>query len=379
MKKILSLFAIAAMVAVACSKDDKDDNDNKKPDPKPVEEYTGPVEGTSAWSVVGTLLESNWGSGAHADYVCAESNGAFVLKNVKLVKNDQIKFRKDKLWDVNRGINEPDVAAELVAGTPTKALPNGGNIIIPADGIFDLYYFEAKEAIVYVQKDAALPEIPDFSEPAQPVAAAITIDGDFADWAALKDGTYSKTFGDEDAPKPALTKAFVYADPNFIYVYFEWDKDMISYEAGVEHVPFHCYINTDGDASTSGYADQFADACSDVLLEGFIYPDGVLGSYYPGAYKWIGEPNASGWGWAPDTDNLFPEGGLGEGAGVEGKYEFKLDRAMFANVGLPIADVFSIGFDIQQNWDSVGILPSVAPDESNPSGVVNSLQVTTQK
>lgn len=371
MKKILSLLAIAAMVAVACSKDDKDDNDNKKPTPEPVDEYAGPVEGTSEWSVVGTLLESNWGSGAHGDYVCAESDGVFVLKNVKLVATDEFKFRQNKAWDnAYKG-----VFASLGAAFDVDNEPGGDNIKPGLDGIYDLYLNVASAQAAIVAKDGAAPSW----KPAGPVAAAITIDGDFADWAALKDGTYSKTFGDEDAPKPALTKAFVYADPNFIYVYFEWDKDLISYEAGVEHVPFHCYLNTDGDASTGGYADQFADACSDVLLEGFIYPDGVLGSYDPGAYKWIGEPNASGWGWAPDTDNLFPEGGVGEGAGVEGKYEFKLDRAMFANVGLPIADVFSIGFDIQQNWDSVGILPSVAPDESNPSGVVNSLQVTTQK
>ena len=143
-------------------------------------DYTGPVEGNSAWSVVGTLLESNWASGAHGDYVCAEENGAFVLKNVRLAKDDQIKFRKDKDWTENRGINEPDQAAELAVATPAKAVPNGGNIIIPEAGIYDLYYFAEKEAIVYVAKDATLPEIPDFSEP-EP-EGKIKIDGDFSDW-----------------------------------------------------------------------------------------------------------------------------------------------------------------------------------------------------
>ena len=372
MKKILSLFAIAAMVAVACSKDDKDDKDNKKPTPEPVDEYAGPVEGTSEWGLIGSLAEEKVAMNWDKDFVLAASGDLFVLKDLKITAADAFKIRKYKEadpWADNRG----GVFAKLGEGFEVT---NGGADIKPAyAGLVDVWYNPAKEQMAVCEAGKA----PSWKESSAPVAAAITIDGNFADWAALKDGTYSKTFGDEDAPTPALTKAFVYADPNFIYVYFEWNKDLISYEAGVEHVPFHCYINTDGDASTGGYADQFADACSDVLLEGFIYPDGVLGSYDPGAYKWIGEPNASGWGWAPDTDNLFPEGGLGEGAGVEGKYEFKLDRAMFANVGLPIADVFSIGFDIQQSWTSVGILPSVAPDESNPSGVVNSLQVTTQK
>lgn len=170
------------------------------------DDYTGPVEGNSAWSVVGTLLESDWTGGAHGDYVCAEENGAFVLKNVRLAKDDQIKFRKDKDWTENRGINEPNKAAELAVATPAKAVPNGGNIIIPEAGIYDLYYFAEKEAIVYVAKDATLPEIPDFSEP-EP-EGIIKIDGEFADW----DGIQGLSNGCHGMFKIAL-------DDNYVYFY----------------------------------------------------------------------------------------------------------------------------------------------------------------
>ena len=207
-----------------------------------------------------------------------------------------------------------------------------------------------------------------------PAEAAIKIDGDFADWAALPAGSFSKTYGDEEATHPALTHCKVYADPENVYVYIEWDTDMITYEADVEHVPFHCYINTDGDASTGGFASQFSDACTDVLLEGFLYDGGSMSSYDPGAYAWAGDPNGDGWTW----DGLDGEG-ICEGAGVDGKYEFLISRAAFAAMGYPIADVFSIGFDIQQSWDSVGILPNAAPSEDNPSGIMPSLQVVTQK
>ena len=44
-----------------------------------------------------------------------------------------------------------------------------------------------------------------------------------------------------------------------------------------------------------------------------------------------------------------------------------------------IADTCSIGFDIQQNWDSVGILPIGTPTDENPSGYIASLQVKTVK
>lgn len=218
---------------------------------------------------------------------------------------------------------------------------------------------------------------PDDNPPASTVVE-LTIDGNFEDWAGLAKGTYSQTYGDEESLHPALTHCKVYATASKIYVYFEWDPEQITYEPDVEHVPFHCYINTDGDTATGGFADQFADAATDILLEGFIYGDGAnITSYDPAVYDWIGEVNGAGWSWCDPA--LYAEGGVCEGAGIEGKYEFAIDRKIIGDLGYPIADVFSIGFDIQQSWDSVGILPSSAPTEDNASGVVESLKVTTQK
>lgn len=218
--------------------------------------------------------------------------------------------------------------------------------------------------------------------PPTPAEAAIKIDGDFSDWAALAKGSFTQTYGDEEATHPALTHCKVYADPDYIYVYFEWDTDAIEAVPGVDHVPFHCYINTDGDASTGGYGDEFAEACTDILLEGWIYgggeEGGELGTYDPAVCSWTGADGESGWSWS-DPALIGDGSGVGEGAGVEGKYEFKIDRSMLKDVGYPVADVFGIGFDIQQNWTSVGILPSTAPDESNATGYLPLLVVTTQK
>lgn len=210
----------------------------------------------------------------------------------------------------------------------------------------------------------------------QPQPASIAIDGDFADWAALPEGSFSQSFGDEDATHAALTYCKVYADAEKVYVYVEWDMEYIEDKSWV---PFHCYINTDGNAATGGYADEFSDACSDILLEGAVYADDEICSYWAGGYPWIGEPNAAGWTWAPDTDNIFPEEAPTEGAGIDGKYEFSIDRKMFADAGFPFADEFSIGFDIQQNWTSVGVIPNAAPSEESPSGTVPSLKVKTNK
>ena len=231
--------------------------------------------------------------------------------------------------------------------------------------------FTAAEKTIKVTVNEELPPTP----PAP--TANITIDGDFADWAALPEGSFSQTYGDEEATHPALTHCKVFANADYIFVYIEWDTDQITAEAGVEHVPFHCYINTDGDESTGGFADQFSDACTDILLEGFLYDGGEnggeIGSYAPAAFMWTGDPNGEGWSWgyAGEVES--------EGAGVDGKYEFALTRASFAEFGYPVADTFSIGFDIQQSWDSVGILPNAAPSEDNPSGKMPSLKVVTYK
>ena len=203
--------------------------------------------------------------------------------------------------------------------------------------------------------------------------APIKIDGDFSDWAKLDASKIASATCDKDATKTALKVVKVYADPIYVFVYFEWDKDQISHEPDVEHVPFHCYINTDGDAKTGGYGDQFSDACSELLFEGFIYPDGAsVGSYVPVVCEWTGETNGTGWSW----NELGEFNNLTEGAGIEGKYEFQIARELMPK---KLADVFSIGFDIQQSWDSVGILPNSHVTDDNPGGLAPSLQVTTVK
>ena len=204
--------------------------------------------------------------------------------------------------------------------------------------------------------------------------APITIDGDFSDWDALDPALVATASCDPDARRTALTLAKVFATSEYVYVYFEWNKDEIQHNND-EWVPLDCYINTDGDETTGGGV-LFSDLCSDVLLEGYIYPGGVLGSYDAGAWIWNGEPNAEGWEW---RDSQFADldggnNGITNGAGVEGKYELRIDRSKFEEIGYPIADTFSIGFNIYQSWDSAGLLPNAAVTDANPLGWAPTLQ-----
>ena len=179
MKKVLfttmSIIAVAAMMLVSCKKDNGVDNKDK--DNKPVDEYTGPVEGTSAWSVVGTLLESDWGGGAHGDYVMAEaSEGIFVLKNVKLIATDAFKFRENKGW-ANAYKGEFVTLGEAfdIDNTPGEI-----NIVPALEGIYDIYMNLTVEQAAIVEKDGAEPTWKEV------VPAPVTIDGDMSDWESIE-------------------------------------------------------------------------------------------------------------------------------------------------------------------------------------------------
>lgn len=218
----------------------------------------------------------------------------------------------------------------------------------------------------------------------------IKIDGDFSDWDALDASKVSECTLPEGAFEGhnRLLKAKVYADNLYINVYIEFDLANMN-PADDSGTPVHVYFDSDNDATTGGYGDEFADACVDCMLENAIYDSAGSGahvSWDPALFKWWGEPNGSGWLWTdpdivPGSDNAWGAvmgngSGIATGAGDgKGKYEMQIMREMM--VGVTFADTFGIGFDIQQAWSSVGVLPAVAADpETNPNGLADMMKVT---
>ena len=236
---------------------------------------------------------------------------------------------------------------------------------------------EVAYCAVKVTKGGVLPDIPEID----------VTDGTLADWEALpKDKVFSWECPAE-ASMLGLKGVAVYATEMYISILVEPNmEDLVD----LEWVPFHVYIDADNSDATGGYGDEFTDANADILCESAVFAEGQPYSYNPAVFKWWGEVGGSGWEW---TDPSVPhdasdfwgaiigEGQLPVGASeyVDGKFEIQLMRELLATVHEMNDTKFGIGFDIQQNWSSVGILP-IGPDtEENPGGHVAKLKVTINK
>ena len=197
--------------------------------------------------------------------------------------------------------------------------------------------------------------------------APITVDGDFSDWNNV--AAVSATCN-PDAKWTALEKVKVYADAMFIYVYFEFSEDEL---ADLTSVPFHIYINEDASEATGN--DQFlVQGGQDWLLEGFVFSEGAFCNYDPFLFSYDGAEDTVEWAY---TEILPENSGIGSGAGAGNKYEFSIMVEMLQ--GVQLADTFLIGFDIQQDWNSVGVLPNTAIADDNTNGAAPMLAVTIAK
>ena len=212
-------------------------------------------------------------------------------------------------------------------------------------------------------------------------------DGSLADWDALPAEFVVSATCPEDAAMLGLKSVKVYATAMYINILVEINDDDITDRAWT---PFHVYIDADNSDETGGYGDEFADANADILCETAIFSGDEPYNYNPAVFKWWGEVGANGWSWSnPEGANdetdfwgaIIGEGQLpvGNSQYVDGKFEIQLLRELLGTVFPLNENEFGIGFDIQQNWSSVGYLPCVSPTEENPSGLAPKLKVKINK
>lgn len=219
-------------------------------------------------------------------------------------------------------------------------------------------------------------------------------DKSIAEWATLPAEFVASCTCPAGAAMDALKSAKVYADQVYINILVEYDPEQIVDRAWPA---FHVYMNVDNSDETGGYGDQFLDPNADILLETAVFAEGEPHNYNPAVFKWWGEVGGNGWAW---TEHWQEEGYYQDGDGlkwgaiigedempignsqiIDDKYiEIQLLRELIpAGNAKGWADEFGIGFDIQQNWSSVGFLPCAEATDENAAGHARKLQVKIDK
>ena len=172
----------------------------------------------------------------------------------------------------------------------------------------------------------------------------IKIDAEFADWEALDASKVAETVCAEGASKTALKKMRVYADDDYIWMYFEIDETQLKTDVGAV---LNVFFNSDNDAATGGNPlGEHLGNDVDYMLQGYCYQPGKYASWGPTFWQYAGTP---------------------------GKVEWKWEIMRVIMVDVKFADTFTVGVDLQQNWASIGVLPNAA------GGAAEKLAVTIDK
>jgi hypothetical protein len=200
-------------------------------------------------------------------------------------------------------------------------------------------------------------------------AQILLTDSSIDDWDNLPAEYVSAAVHQEGCSRDGLKSLKAYANNDDLYLLVEVDWEMIT---DLSWTPFHVFINTDNSDATGGYGDQWADANTDIMLETAIFADGAPFNYDPAVFKWWGEVGGYGWMWTnPDAEAtgencwgaLICEGmgHIGNSQQVGDFIEIQIEYGR-----IPAewnAEQFSVGVDIQQSWNSVGVLPNAPENE----------------
>lgn len=210
------------------------------------------------------------------------------------------------------------------------------------------------------QTEEPEPEEPEFE-------SAITIDGDYTDWAAVE--AVTATLPTEGTPKYTQLKTLkAYADEYFIFLYLEYDPTDIR--------TIDLFINDDNDPMT-GHINAWDEGLG-LMMQGSFYEFDAeyttqLGgkSWDPSIYMFGGEDLSTAWEWV----NLGVGGGASSSIAnmiddTTAAVEIQIVREM---IPMPLADTIGLGVILETaGWVSVGALPAVA-EELKFEGAANPL------
>ena len=142
----------------------------------------------SDWSVIGALsqYEISWDGDLN---MWTDGEGNHVAAHVKLAAGDEFKFRQGQDWAVNMGGDFGGIDTEFAVSQ------DGPNIIVGADGVYDLYV-NPDQGIAWIT--AAYDPFPDYTEASTwSVIGALSLEGISwdGDLAMVTDGTWHVALG----------------------------------------------------------------------------------------------------------------------------------------------------------------------------------------
>ena len=207
---------------------------------------------------------------------------------------------------------------------------------------------------------------------------AITIDGNFDDWSALKPEVFVSAKNNSNSPWDAVTEIRCCADKNFVYYYIRYNATVAKEQlADNDDLNIRLCINTDGEF-TSGYQNYFLDFY-DFVIEGHLADGAGKWGTYDGTLFQHSGGNSS-----KDFHELLPpDSKLVTGKGAGSEYEIMLAREIFNNA-VPaehkMGDVFYTGIRFYgYGWSELSNMPNTSVEEGEGTGYAHLMKITTVK
>ena len=202
-------------------------------------------------------------------------------------------------------------------------------------------------------------------KPEEPVfVPAITLDGNFADWAEVEGAVVLTLNEGETYTYPALKKVQLCSDERYIYIYAEYDP--------AQAMNLCTYLDIDADETTGR-----SEPCQgiELYMEGSIAewtadeagnpttPKVADVAYDAGGYKFTGEDGTNGWAW-----ESILEAGIGfvsscvpAAVGENVAVEISLLKALCP---LPLGNEVGICMSVSAyTWSEIGTLPQYSDEE----------------
>lgn len=253
---------------------------------------------TSTWSVIGSLLGTNWDK----DFpMFTDGRGSMhVALGIELTADNEFKFRKDADWGVNLG------GAFSAVGSEFEVTQNGANIKVGAAGVYDLIVTpDAGTAIVNEASGLKISSIIVSEEPEEPKPEVWSVVGHIADAGWDVDHDMENVSGDTWIIR---SLAMNEGDEFKVRADHGWDINYGGPEANAESTieegnPYGVYAPVLGEAFEVGSTNIRVPAAGHYDITFDYAANTLLVEEHVAAYSLIGNINGDEW----KTDVLMTE------------------------------------------------------------------------